>query len=86
MLLLSSADFLFQDSMVSYNLYVDQITGKYFFKPTIYANRNICPPSFWLYREGASWKFEGIPDKDLRDQAIEEISYYLDFRAMDAEY
>lgn len=86
MLLLSSADFVIQDSEVSYNLYIDQSTGKYFFKPTIFANKNIFPPSFWMYRAGASWKFEGISDKELKDQAIEEISYYLDFRATDANY
>lgn len=80
MLLLSTGVLFIQDNEVSYNIYIDQETGKYFFKPTVYENRNICPPSFWMIRKGSSWEFDGITDKELEGQAIEELNYYLDFR------
>jgi hypothetical protein len=80
MLLLSSCVFFIQASEVSYNIYIDRETGNYFFKPTVYENRNIFPPSFWITRKGSSLEFDGITDKELKDQAIEELNYYLDFR------
>jgi hypothetical protein len=79
MLLLCTATLTIYDSEVAYNLFVESETGKYFFKPTTYENRNIYPPSFWMEQKGAAWEFEGISDKSLKDQAIEELSYCLNF-------
>jgi hypothetical protein len=86
MLLLSSSVFFIQDNEVSYNIYIDRETGRYFFKPTVYENRNICPPSFWVTRKGSSWEFDGITNKELKDQAIEELNYYLDFRVSEFSF
>ena len=79
MLLLSSATLLIYDNEVAYNLFIEQGTGRYFFKPTSYENRNIYPPSFWIKQKGASWEFEGITDRVLLDQAIEELTYCLNY-------
>ena len=76
MLLLSSVNIFVQGNEVGYNLYVND-EGNYYFKPTTYANRNIFPPTFWVYRIGSQWQFEGISNKEITDQAIEEISYNL---------
>ena len=78
MLLLSSAILFIQGNEVGYNLFVND-EGKYFFKPTTYVNRNIFPPTFWVYKTGSQWSFDGITDKEIKDQAIEEISYCLNF-------
>jgi hypothetical protein len=78
MLLLSSVNLLVHGNEVGYNLYVND-EGRYYFKPTTYANRNIFPPTFWVYRAGSQWQFEGIIDKEITQQAVEEISYYLNF-------
>lgn len=80
MLLLSSVNLLVQGNEVGYNLYVND-EGRYYFKPTTYANRNIFPPTFWVYRNGSKWQFDGINDKEISDQAVEEISYFLNFNA-----
>ena len=78
MLLLSAVVLFIHGNEVGYNLYVND-EGKYFFKPTTYANRNIFPPTFLVYKIGAHWEFDGINDKEIKDQAIEEISYHLNF-------
>lgn len=67
-----------QGKEVGYNLYVND-EGKYFFKPTTYANRNIFPPTFWVYKSGAQWEFDGINNNEITAQAIEEINYHLNF-------
>ena len=79
MLLLCSVTLFIQDNEVEYNLYVEN-TGRYFFKPTIYQNRNIFPPTFWAFSLGSNWHFDGIHDREIKNQAIEEISYFLDYK------
>jgi hypothetical protein len=83
MLLLSSVTLFIQESEVEYNLYIED-TGRYFFKPTIYKNRNIFPPTFWATRTGSGWHFEGIHDRAIKNQAIEEISYFLDYKTVES--
>ena len=78
MLLLSPVILFIQGNEVGYNLYVND-EGKYFFKPTTYANRNIFPSTFWVYKTGAQWEVDGINDNEIATQAIEEISYHLNF-------
>lgn len=81
MLLLCSPTLLIYNSEVNYHVFVEGQTGRYFFKPTTYENHNIYPPSFWLEQRGATWEFEGITDITLKEQAIEEISYFLNLIA-----
>ena len=79
MLLLCSATLQINNNDVDYHVFVEPETGRYFFKPTTYENRNIYPPSFWLQQHGATWEFEGITDNNLKSQAIEELSYCLNY-------
>ena len=78
MLLMSSVLLFIQGNEVGYNLYVND-EGKYFFKPTTYTNRNFFPPTFWVYKLGAQWEFDGVNTQEIKDQAIEEIRYHLNF-------
>jgi hypothetical protein len=55
----------------------------YFFKPVVYMSRNVVPPSFWVYKKGSAWNFEGFVEKEIRGQAIDEISFYLDYSTTD---
>jgi hypothetical protein len=80
MLFLVTVNLIIQENEVAYNVYIESETGKYYFKPTVYQNRNLYPPHFWAYQVGASWEFDGTTNHDIQMQAIEEISYYLDFK------
>jgi len=84
MLLMSSVLLFIQGNEVGYNLYVND-EGKYFFKPTTYTNRNFFPPTFWVYKLGAQWEFDGVNAREIKDQAIEEISYHLNFDTSNQE-
>ncbi|MEI6949988.1 hypothetical protein V9K67_22575 [Paraflavisolibacter sp. H34] len=73
---LFSTTFYVHGNPVSYHIYLDKATRKYFFKPTLYTNRNIYPPSFYAQRQEANWTFEGLADLELQEQAAEDMSMY----------
>jgi hypothetical protein len=77
MLLLFSTTFNVQGNPVGYHIFIDRNEHLFFFKPTLYSNRNIYPPSFYAKRIDGLLKFEGLSDSDLQNQATEDIDMYM---------
>ncbi len=78
MLFLFSTTLFVQKNPVLYNVFIDNLTGKFFFEPNKYANQSIYPPSFFAIRQNGKWDFDGITDYELKDQAIDDIHFYMD--------
>ena len=78
MLFLFSTTLFVQKNPVLYNVFIDNLTGKFFFEPNKYTTRALYPPSFYTIRQGGKWVFDGITDCELKDQAIDDIRFYMD--------
>ena len=84
MLFLYSATLIIKGREVVYDLSIDQETGTYFMKPVLTADASIYPPSFGMMRKGSDWEFDSIIPREIKEQAIEEVNYYLNFKSSES--
>lgn len=78
MLFLFSTTLFVQKNPVFYNVFIDNLTGRFFFEPNKDSTNAVYPPSFFAIRQESKWIFDGITDCELKDQAIDDIHFYMD--------
>lgn len=85
MLFLFETTLFVQKHPVLYHVYMDNATDRFFFHPHKYLAEVVYPPSFHTVRYDGTWQFDGITDYELKDQAIDDIHFYMDLEVVDSK-
>ena len=81
MLFLFSSAFFVKGNPVLYNVYSDSFKTRFYFKPGNYPTRTPSPPSFFISWKTNKWMFNGIENKELKEQAIHNIRFCNDIES-----
>src|SRR5690349_454996 len=71
--LLTSITLMIDHSKVSYDLFFNSQTIRYFFQPTCLLTGLYFTPSFSLFKQESSWIAQGLKDEAIKSQAIDEV-------------
>ncbi len=71
--LLASVTVMIDHSKVTYDLFFNSQTIRYFFQPTCLLTAWYLAPSFSLFKKESSWITQGLRDEAIKSQAIDKI-------------